>query len=112
MVRRVADQFELNATGLPGLETLVNLTPRLETLTNLASRLDTRNRPATPSAELKRAYNRIEESLSPIGALKPNTIGLEPGTQSSMIRLAETLCNTLAFTISSIEISYRGVASP
>jgi E3 ubiquitin-protein ligase UBR1 len=112
MVRRVADQFDLNATGLPGLETLVNLTPRLETLTNLASRFDTRNRPATPSSELKRAYNRIEESLSPIGALKPNTIGLEPGTQSSTIRLAETLCNVLAFTVSSTEISYRGVANP
>jgi E3 ubiquitin-protein ligase UBR1 len=112
MVRRVADQFDLNATGLPGLETLVNLTPRLETLTNLASRFDTRNRPATPSSELKRAYNRIEESLNPIGALKPNTIGLEPGTQSSTIRLAETLCNVLAFTISSTEISYRGVANP
>ena len=112
VVRRVADQFDRNATGLPGLETLVNLTPRLETLTNLASRFDTRNRPATPSAELKRAYNRIEESLSPIGALNPNTIGLEPGTQSSTIRLAETLCNVLAFTVSSTEISYRGVANP
>ncbi|KAI4765150.1 hypothetical protein E4T52_02552 [Aureobasidium sp. EXF-3400] len=111
MVRRAADQFDRNATGLPGLETLVNLTPGLETLTNLASRFDTRNRPATPSSELKRAYNRIEEGLSPIGALKPNTIGLEPGTQSSMIRLAETLCNVLAFTVSSTEISYRGVAN-
>ncbi|THY60023.1 hypothetical protein D6C98_02537 [Aureobasidium pullulans] len=112
IVRRAAAEFNNNATGLPGLEALVNLTPRLETLTNLASRFDNRNRPSAPSSELSRAYNRIEESLSPIGALKPNTIGLEPGTQSSTIRLAETLCNTLAFTVSSVEISYRGVANP
>ncbi|KAI5210038.1 hypothetical protein E4T39_00606 [Aureobasidium subglaciale] len=112
VVRRAAANFDINPTGLPRIETLVNLTPRLESLTNLASRFDGRSRPATPSAELKRAYNRIEESLSPIGALKPNTIGLEPGTQSSTIRLAETLCNTLAFTVSSMEISYRGVPNP
>jgi E3 ubiquitin-protein ligase UBR1 len=109
IVRRAAAEF---TTAAPGLEALVNnLTPRLETLTNLATRFDGRSRPATPSLELKRAYNRIEESLKPVGALKANTIGLEPGTQSSTIRLAETLCNIMAFTVSSIEISYRGVAN-
>lgn len=109
IVRRAAAEFGINA---PGLETLTNLQPRLESLTNLASRIDARTNPATPTSDLKKAYNRIEDSLLPIGALKPNTIRLEPGTHSSMIRLAETLCNTLAFTLSSVEIAYRGVVNP
>ncbi|GAB7347546.1 hypothetical protein MBLNU459_g4437t1 [Dothideomycetes sp. NU459] len=68
--------------------------------------------PTTPSAELVIAYKRIEESMRPNKVIPSDTTQLEPGTQSSAVQQAEALCNALAFSISSIEISQRGVANP
>lgn len=66
----------------------------------------------SPDLDLKIAFTRIEEGLRSNGIFGTEVPRLEPGTQTSSVQAVEALAEALAFTISSVEIAHRGVATP
>ena len=74
--------------------------------------VETREQVVSPAEELRLAFVRMEEGMRPNKIIGAEVPLLEPGTQSSGVQSSEALAKALAYTISSVEIAHRGVATP